>query len=399
MSKVELLAPAGDLEKLQFAFLYGADAVYIGGKDFSLRANATNFTIEQIQTAVKYAHDLKKKVYVTVNIVFHNEDLKGLKEYLQALEKAQVDAIIVSDLVVIDLIAKEKINLEVHLSTQASTLNAKSANFYKKEGVTRLVLAREASREDIIHIKKQTNMDLEVFIHGAMCTSFSGKCVLSNCFTNRDSNRGGCAQICRWIFAIAGSDKPFSITPKDLNMVTYIKDMMDIGVNSFKIEGRMRSIYYVSTVLNVYRSIIDKIESKTITDAYIKYYQDILNRCANRESTPQFYDNLPTNKEQYFLGRQEESNQDFIGLVKAYDEKKKIATIEQRNYFKIGDVLEAFGPNKEPFEIKINKIYNENMEEIDVARHPRMIVQIPCEKQLAENDMLRLKIFDISSYL
>ncbi len=399
MNKVELLAPAGDLERLKFAYLYGADAAYIGGKDFSLRANAKNFTLDEIAKAVEIAHKLKKKLYVTVNIIFHNEDLKGLKEYLQKLAAFKVDAIIASDIIVMDLIKKENIDLEVHLSTQASTLNALSAKFYLNEGVKRLVLAREASKEDIIDIKKATNADLEVFIHGAMCTSFSGKCVLSNCFTNRDSNRGGCAQICRWVFAINEEKEPFSITPKDLNMVSYIKDMMDIGVNSFKIEGRMRSIYYVSTVLNVYRNIIDKIMNNTITEAYIKYYQDILNRCANRESTPQFYDKLPTNKEQYFLGRQEESNQDFIGLVLDYEEDNKLLVIEQRNYFKVGDVLEAFGPNLEPYEIKINKIYNENMEEITVARHPQMLVKIPCDKALSKYDMLRLKIFDISSYL
>ncbi len=399
MNKVELLAPAGDLERLKFAFLYGADAVYIGGKDFSLRANAKNFTIEEIKEAVKYAHNLHKKVYVTVNIVFHNEELKNLKNYLKSLAQAHVDAIIASDIIVLDIIKKENLNLEVHLSTQASILNAESAKFYLKENVSRLVLAREASRKDIIDIKTKTKADLEVFIHGAMCTSFSGKCVLSNCFTNRDSNRGGCAQICRWVFDIENSGEPFSITPKDLNMVSYIKDMIDMGINSFKIEGRMRSIYYVSTVLNVYRNIIDKTMNKTINDAYIKYYQDILNRCANRESTPQFYDKLPTNKEQYFLGRQEESNQDFIGLVLEYDDDAKMVTIEERNYFKIGDVLEAFGPNTEPYELKINKIYNENMEEIDVARHPKMIVKIPCDKALNKYDMLRLKIFDISSYL
>ena len=399
MNKVELLAPAGDLERLKFAFLYGADAVYIGGKEYSLRANAKNFTLEEIQEGVEYAHKLHKKVYVTVNIVFHNEDSKGLKEYLKKLAKIKVDAIIVSDLVVIDIIQKEKINLEVHLSTQASTLNASSAKFYLKQNVKRLVLAREASREDIIDIKEKTQADLEVFIHGAMCTSFSGKCVLSNCFTNRDANRGGCAQICRWIFAIEKGTKPFSIMPKDLNMVKYIEDMINIGVNSFKIEGRMRSIYYVSTILYVYRQIIDKIMNNTLTAAYVRYYQDILNRCANRESTPQFYDKLPTNKEQYFLDREEKSNQDFIGLVLDYDAKTKLATIEQRNYFKVGDELELFGPNKEPIPIKVHKIFDENMEEIEVARHPQMLVKLEVDGDVCQNDIVRLKVFDISSYL
>lgn len=399
MNNIELLAPAGDLERLKFALFYGADAVYIGGKDFSLRANAKNFTLEDIKQGVLYAHSLNKKVYVTVNIVFHNEDLKGLTDYLKNLALIKVDAIIASDLIVMDIIKQENIDLEVHLSTQASTLNALSAKFYLKEGVKRLVLAREASREDIIDIKNKTNADLEVFAHGAMCTSFSGKCVLSNCFTNRDSNRGGCAQVCRWCFDIEGSNETFSITPKDLNMVKYIKDMIEIGINSFKIEGRMRSIYYIATVINTYRQIINKVVDNSINDAYINYYQDILNRCANRESTPQFYDKLPTNKEQYFLGRKEESNQDFIGLVIDYDKTKKIATIEQRNYFKIGDKLEIFGPNKDPKEIIIENIYDENMEEIEVARHPRMIIKLPILFDVEANDMIRVKEFDICNYL
>ncbi len=399
MNKVELLAPAGDLERLKWAFLYGADAVYLGGKEFSLRANAKNFSLEEIAQGVKIAHKLQKKVYVTVNIVFHNEDLTGLKDYLQKLADLKVDAVIVSDIVVIDIIKKNKLNLEVHLSTQASTLNAYSASFYLNEGVKRLVLAREASKDDIIDIKQKTNADLEVFIHGAMCTSFSGKCVLSNCFTNRDSNRGGCAQVCRWCFDIQGSDEIFSITPKDLNMVKYIEDMIKIGVNSFKIEGRMRSIYYISTVINVYRNIIDKISNNTLTDAYIRYYTDILNRCANRESTAQFYDKIPTNKEQYFLGRQEESNQDFLGIVLDYDNKHSLALIEQRNYFKVGDVIEAFGPNLEPTTIRVEKMYDEDDIPIDVARHPQMKVKLQTSIKLQRNDLLRLKVFDICSYL
>ena len=399
MNKVELLAPAGDLGRLKWAFLYGADAVYLGGKEFSLRANAKNFSLEEIAQGVKIAHKLQKKVYVTVNIVFHNEDLTGLKDYLQKLADLKVDAVIVSDIVVIDIIKKNKLNLEVHLSTQASTLNAYSASFYLNEGVKRLVLAREASKDDIIDIKQKTNADLEVFIHGAMCTSFSGKCVLSNCFTNRDSNRGGCAQVCRWCFDIQGSDEIFSITPKDLNMVKYIEDMIKIGVNSFKIEGRMRSIYYISTVINVYRNIIDKISNNTLTDAYIRYYTDILNRCANRESTAQFYDKIPTNKEQYFLGRQEESNQDFLGIVLDYDNKHSLALIEQRNYFKVGDVIEAFGPNLEPTTIRVEKMYDEDDIPIDVARHPQMKVKLQTSIKLQRNDLLRLKVFDICSYL
>lgn len=399
MNNVELLAPAGDFERLKIAFLYGADAVYIGGRNFSLRANAKNFSLEEIKEAASYAHKLNKKVYVTVNIVFHNSNLEGLEEYLKALDECDIDAIIASDIVVLNKAKELNVSYEVHLSTQASTLNYGQALHYKKLGVTRLVLAREASKSDIKRIKKESNLELECFIHGAMCTSISGKCILSNYCTNRDSNRGGCAQICRWLFELENTDQVFSITPKDLNMVPHIKKMIDLGVNSFKVEGRMRSIYYIATVINVYRTIIDKILNDTLTDNECRYYLDILNRCANRDSTPQFFENLPTNKEQYFLGRDEVSNQDFLGIVLGYDEKSGIATIEQRNYFKKGDVVEFFGPNLETYTYKVHSIINEDGEAIDIARHPRMIVKLKIDKKLEKLDMMRVKIFDKDSYL
>ena len=398
-SNVELLAPAGDLQRLKMAYLYGADACYIGGREFSLRANAKNFSIEEIKEACEFAHKLNKKVYVTVNIVFHNANLEGLEEYLKKLDECGIDAIIASDIIVLITAKKLNVSYEVHLSTQASTLNYGQGLYYKNLGVTRLVLAREASKYDIKRIKDETGLELECFIHGAMCTSISGKCILSNYCTNRDSNRGGCAQICRWVFDTDKLNKPFSITPKDLNMVPFIKDMIEIGVNSFKVEGRMRSIYYVATVINVYRRIIDKVLASTLTNNECKYYLDILNRCANRDSTPQFFDKMPTNKEQYFLGREEVSNQDFLGIVLDYDEDTKIATIEQRNYFKIGDVVEFFGPNLETYTYEVNTILNEDDEKIDIARHPRMIVKLKVDVKLEKYDMMRIKVFDKNDYL
>ena len=399
MIKTELLSPAGDLERLKIALLYGADAVYIGGREFSLRANAKNFSIEEIKKACDFAHKLNKKVYVTVNIVFHNANLEGLEEYLLKLDECGIDAIIASDIIVLTTAKKLGVKFETHLSTQASTLNYGQGLFYKDLGVTRLVLAREASKSDIKRIKDETGLELECFIHGAMCTSISGKCILSNYCTNRDSNRGGCAQICRWIFENDKLDRPFSITPKDLNMVPFIKDMIEIGVNSFKVEGRMRSIYYVATVISVYRKIIDKVLNNTLTAADCKYYLDLLNRCANRDSTPQFFDKLPTNKEQYFLGREEVSNQDFLGIVLDYDKNTHIAMIEQRNYFKIGDEVEFFGPNMESYTYKVNKILDEDDNEIDIARHPRMIVKMKVDTNLEKYDMMRIKVFDKKDYL
>lgn len=394
---IELLAPAGNLERLKIAYLYGADACYLGGYRFSLRANAINFSMEELKEATEFAHSLNKKIYITVNIVLHNKDLEGLEEYLKELESIGVDAVIVSDIAVIECIKKNNINLEIHISTQASILNYEAASFYKKLGAKRVVLAREATRQDIISIKEHTGLDLECFIQGAMCTSFSGKCVLSNVMTNRDSNRGGCAQICRWTFNIDNKVNVFSMTPKDLNLASYIDDMMNIGVNSFKVEGRMRSVYYIATVISEYRKLIDKIKNHTLEYHDILYSNDIINRCANRESTPQFYNGLPSEKEQYFLGREEVSNQDFLGIVLEYKDGKIL--LEQRNYFKVGDEVEFFGPNNELYDYKIEHIYNEFMEEIDVARHPRMLVYLPVPEHLPEFTMMRLKVFDKKDYL
>lgn len=399
MDRPELLAPAGDLERLKIAFLYGADACYVGGRDFSLRANATNFSIDELAEAVNYAHSLNKKVYVTVNIVFHNEDLDGLKEYLEALAKIKVDAIIVSDPSVIEIVNENNIPLEIHLSTQESTLNDYHALYMKNLGVKRIVLAREADVNTIKQIKKTTNLDLEAFIHGAMCVSFSGRCVLSNIVTNRDSNRGGCAQICRFIFENEdNSDIPFTMTPKDLNMIPYIKEMIDVGINSFKVEGRMRSNYYIATVINTYRKMIDGILDGTLTDNDAAYYLAILNRCANRESTPQFFKELPGVNEQYFAGRDEISNQDFLGIINGYDQDKKCIILEERNYFKKGDIVEFFGPNIDPFTYVIDEIYDEDNNLIEVCNHPKMIIKLPL-KELPINSMMRLKVIDKSDYI
>ena len=397
MNKVELLAPAGDLEKLKWAIMYGADAVYLGGKKFSLRANATNFTIDEIKEGVKFAHENNAKVYVTVNIVFHEDDFDGLVEYLKELEEANVDAIIVSDLFIIDLLKENNINLEVHLSTQACTLNKEAVKFYQKEGVQRVVLAREASRETMKQIIDETKMDTEVFIHGAMCTCYSGRCMLSNYMTNRDSNRGGCAQICRWTFDLFDEyktkitkDVDFAIAPKDLSLLKFIPDLIDMGVKSFKIEGRMKSIYYIATLVSVYRRVIDRYLKEKEDYKYNKKDEIELYRCANRETTDQYFDKFPSVDEQYYIGREENTNQDFLGVVLDYDKENKEIIIEQRNFFKPGDIINIFGPNKEPFNIEVTYIKNETGELLDCARHPKEILRIPCDKKVNKNDLLRV---------
>lgn len=370
---VELLAPAGDLERLKIALLYGADAVYVGGRDYSLRANAKNFSIDELKEAIIFAHALKKRVYVTVNIVFHDKNLENLDKYLKDLKEIGVDAVIISDIIAVTL--AQKYGLEVILSTQASTLNYEAINFWRNLGVKRIVLGREATKEDIIRIKKECDVELECFIHGAMCTSISGKCVLSNYTTNRDSNRGGCAQICRWVFK-NGDNPDFTFMSKDLNMVDYLEEMINIGVNSFKVEGRMRSIYYIATVIMCYRNLIDGIINNTLEERDKVYYKNILDRVANRDTAPQFFNKFPGSNESYFSDREEVSNQDFLGFIIDYDEDTKEIILEQRNYFKVGDVVEFIGPNMEAITYTISAIKNELGDNIDIARHPKMIVRI-----------------------
>lgn len=399
--KVELLAPAGSLEKLRWAILYGADAVYIGGLNYSLRANAKNFSLDEIKEGVSFAHENNCKVYVTINIVFHNEDTKYLLSYLKQLEKIGVDAIIISDPLVIDLVKKNNIKLALHLSTQASVLNKDALKYYEKLGVERIVLARECSKADIEDIIKNTNMEIECFLHGAMCTNISGRCVLSNYFTNRDANRGGCCQVCRFNFNLYDKDKNklsvednFSIAPKDLSLVEYLSDMINIGVKSFKLEGRMRSIYYIATVVSTYRRLIDMYLSGKIDDKYVKKAIKILYRCCNRSVAPQFYEKEAGKNEQYYIGRQEDSNQDFLGVVIWYDKYLKQAVIEQRNFFKVGDKVTIFGHNIEDYSFNINEILDEDGVLIDAARHPREFVRINCEKPVPMNSIMRVNFLD-----
>ncbi len=396
--KHELLAPAGDLERLKVALHYGADAVYIGGPAFGLRANATNFTIDEIKEGVIFAHNLNKKVYVTVNIVLHNKEAKELINYLKELENTGIDAIIVSDPAIIK-VALEETNLEIHLSTQQSTLNKEAVKFFKDQGVTRVVLARETSEEEIKDIIDDVDIEIETFIHGAMCSSYSGRCVLSNFLTARDSNRGGCSQVCRWDFDlysdkdehIAG-DKPFTFCTKDLSMLKYIPKLIDMNITSFKIEGRMRSIYYIATVVDTYRKVIDAYLKDKENYEYDKNLEVILRRVANRDSIPQFFNNKNDYECQYYNGRVELSNQDFLGVVLDYQDG--IVTLEQRNYFKTGDIVEFFGPNHEIYTFEIPKLLNSDNEEITVVRHPREVVKFKCPYKLEYLDMMRIKHSD-----
>ena len=395
MIKPELLAPAGDLERLKWAIDYGADAVYIGGINFGLRANAINFTLEDIKEGLKYAHEKGKKVYVTVNIVLHDKEAEGILDYLKKLDELKVDAIIVSDPSIIKL-ARENTNLEIHLSTQQSVLNKYAVEFFKEEGVKRIVLGRETSREEIKEIIDSTDIDIECFIHGAMCAGYSGRCVLSNFLTKRDANRGGCSQVCRFDFDLLNEDfkelkgeNNFSFCTKDLSLIEYIPDMINLGIKSFKIEGRMRSIYYIATVVSIYRKVIDEYCNNKDNYTYNKKYKQILDNCANRDSTAQFYNGKYDFTCQYYNNSNNISNQDFLGVIKEY--KDGFAIIEERNFFNKGLEVEIFGPVTQDVSFIIDEVYDLEGNILDAARHPEEIVKIRVPKKVFKNDILRIK--------
>lgn len=385
----EVLSPAGDLERLKWALMYGADAVYIGGYNYSLRANANNFSIQDITEGVAFAHSLGKKVYVTVNILFHNEDLEGLTEYLTTLSDIGVDAFIVSDLAVIKRIRELNLKPEIHISTQESSVNKFAVKFWESVGATRVVLARECSKIDILDIKNNTDAELEVFIHGAMCTSYSGRCVLSNYVTKRDSNRGGCSQVCRFIFKTKKYDD-FQIASKDLSMIDHIPELVDMGVSSLKIEGRMRSMYYIATVVNTYKNVVTLYKEGKLTNELMEYYKRVLNRLSNRENKSQFFTGDVNRSDQYYTGRKEVSNQDFLGVVLDYTDG--VMKIEQRNNFKVGDTIEVFGPNTLANKIKVDSIINEENESINVANHPQEVLYVKVPFKVEKNDILRVPI-------
>lgn len=389
MRKIELLSPAGDLERLKVTLLYGADAVYIGGEQYSLRANANNFTLDEIREGCSFAHKLGKKVHLTLNIVFHNEDMEGVEEYIRNVVDCGIDAFIVSDPFIISFIKTNFPNVEVHLSTQNSTSNYLAIKFFENQGVNRVVLARELGKKDITKIIENVNCDIEVFIHGAMCTCFSGRCALSNYVTNRDANRGGCAQVCRFSFE-CGEDKEFTLATKDMNMANYISDLIEIGVRSLKVEGRMRSLYYLATVIGTYRNIIDDYYNKTLSEDKMKVYQYRLDRVANRETSTQFFLREADYTDQYYTGRSEVSNQDYLGQVIEY--KDGLLKFFERNYFEEGDTVELFTPSGDHIQFNVSEIYNEDMARVDVCRHPDDIyyLKVDLDIEVVEYSMLKI---------
>lgn len=403
--KPELLIPAGNLEKLKVGIHYGADAVFIGGREFGLRSNADNFSIEEMREGVEFANQSGAKVYVTTNIFAHNENMDGLEDYLRSLEEVGVTGIIVADPLIIETCRKVAPKVEVHLSTQQSLSNWLAVKYWKEQGLERVVLAREVGLEEMLEMKKHVDIEIETFIHGAMCIAYSGRCVLSNHMTARDSNRGGCCQSCRWdynLFAEEGDndnfkeiplfaegDAPYTMSPKDLNLVESIPKLIEAGIDSLKVEGRMKSIHYVATVTSVYRKVIDAYCADPDNFTIEQEWLDELEKCANRDYAPQFFEGTPSYTEQMYGIYPKRTSYDFVGFVQSYDEETGIVTLQQRNYFKPGDEVEFFGPEIGRFTQKIDVIWDEDGNELDAARHPLQIVRFKVDQPLYPMNMMR----------
>lgn len=400
VKKPELLAPAGNLEKLKIAIHYGADAVYLGGEEYSLRANADNFTLEEIREGVEFAKKYGAKVYGTTNIIAHNENIDGLEDYLRALQDVGVTGIIVADPLIIETCKRVAPKLERHLSTQQSLSNWKAAQYWKEEGLERVVLARETSAEEIREIKEKVDIEVEVFVHGAMCIAYSGRCVLSNHMTARDSNRGGCCQSCRWNYDVfqhadqnfiplSTENTPFTMSAKDLNLLQHVPELVELGIDSFKIEGRMKSIHYVATVVSVYRKVIDAYCADPDNFVFKNEWLTELAKCANRDTAQAFFKEFPGVDEQLFENHSHKTSHDFAGLVMDYDHETKMVTLQQRNHFKVGDEVEFFGPEIDNFTMVVDQLFDENGNEIDAARHPLQIVRFRVDQPVYRYNLMR----------
>ncbi|MBY0146770.1 U32 family peptidase [Neobacillus niacini] len=402
VKKPELLAPAGNLEKLKIAVQYGADAVFIGGQEYGLRSNADNFTFEEMKEGVEFAKKYGARIYVTTNIFAHNENIDGLEDYILGLKETGIAGIIVADPLIIETCRRLAPEIEIHISTQQSITNWKTAQFWKESGAERVVLAREASAEEIREMKEKVDIEIETFIHGAMCIAYSGRCTLSNHMTARDSNRGGCCQSCRWDYDLyqledsktevplfGENDAPFAMSPKDLNLIQAIPQMIELGIDSLKIEGRMKSIHYIATVVSVYRKVIDAYCADPDNFVIKREWLEELDKCANRETAPAFFEGVPGYKEQMFGNHSNKTKFEFVGLVLDYNEETQMVTLQQRNHFKPGQEVEFFGPEIQNFTHVIDKIWDEKGNELDAARHPLQIVQFKLDKPVYPNNMMR----------
>ena len=405
VKKPELLAPAGNMEKLKMALLYGADAVYLGGKQFGLRAFGGNFSNEELKEAVEFAHNLNKKVYVTVNIFPHNSDIEMLPEYLAFLNTTGADALLVADIGLFMLAKKYAPDIELHISTQANNTNWATVDAWHNMGASRVVLARELSKDEISVIRQKCSVELEMFVHGAMCISYSGRCLLSNYMTGRDSNRGSCAQPCRWKYSLVEEKRPgqyfpieedergtFIFNSKDMCLLPYLPDVIESGVDSLKIEGRMKSVHYAASVVKAYRMAIDSYFENPEAFAVKEEWLEELEKVSHRSYTTGFYYGKPTEKDQIYTSSSYIQTSDFVGLVLDYDEATGFATVEQRNNMKLGQEIEVFQPQLPGYRQLLGEMYNDEGEAIEVAPHPQQIVIIRMEAPVEPYAILRRDI-------
>ena len=401
-NKPELLAPAGNMEKCKIALRYGADAVYLGGKMFGLRAFANNFSIEEIAEAAAYAHGLGKKVYVTVNIFAHNEDLARLPDYLLELQKAGVDALLISDLGVWNVARQTVPEMPLHVSTQANTSNWAAVQAWKALGAERVVLARELSLEEIREIGARTDVELEAFVHGAMCISYSGRCLLSNYFTGRDANKGACTHPCRWKYSVVEEKRPGEYLPvyenergtyifnsKDLCMIEHIPDLIDAGIDSYKIEGRMKTALYVATVARTYRKAIDDyLESPEKYEANMPWYLEQIKSCTYRQFTTGFFYGKPSEETQIYDNNTYEKGYTYLGIVGAPNEKG-LYRMEQRNKFSVGEQIEIMKPNGDNVLATVLSLVDEDGNEMESCPHPQQVFYVKLSETPDEFDILR----------
>ena len=404
MKKPEILAPGGSLEKLKIAIDYGADAVYIGGEAYSLRVAAENFSYEDMKEGLEYAHKRGKKVYLTANIIPHNCDIDEFKKFIEEIRPLGFDAVLIADPGMFDMMRELAPEIPVHISTQANNTNYRSACFWHKMGAKRVVLAREMSFSEIKEIREKIPEDLEIeaFVHGAMCVSYSGRCLLSNYMTNRDANQGACAHPCRWNYTLMEQTRPgeymdvfenergtIIFNSKDLCMIEYIPQLVNEGISSLKIEGRVKTSYYVATIVQAYRREIDRYFEDPENYVFDKRQLDELLKVSHRPYSTGFYLGKPTDKQQVYTDSSYIRDYDLIGMVLDYDDKTKIATVSQRNKFSVGDVIEIIQPNKPFFTQTVSYMENEKGESIESAPHAEMILKIPVLEPVVKDAMLR----------
>ncbi|WP_373262565.1 peptidase U32 family protein [Hungatella hathewayi] len=404
MRKTELLIPAGSLEVLKTAVIYGADAVYIGGEAFGLRAKAKNFTNEEIKEGIAFAHEHGVKVYITANILAHNDDLAGVEAYFGELKEIGPDALIISDPGVFAIARRVIPDMEIHISTQANNTNYGTYRFWYDLGAKRVVTARELSLKEIKEIREHIpeDMEIESFIHGAMCISYSGRCLLSNFMTGRDANQGACTHPCRWKYSIVEEKRPgeympvyenergtFIFNSKDLCMVDHIPEMIDAGIDSFKIEGRMKTALYVATVARAYRRAIDDYQrDPKLYEANLEWYREEIAKCVNREFTTGFYFGKPDESSQIYENSTYVKDYTYLGTVASVDDRG-YARIEQKNKFSVGETIEVMKPDGTNSEVVVNAIYAEDGTPQESAPHARQMVDVDLGIAMDPYDILR----------